>query len=85
MQNVCVQPSEKIVMGKDNSQLRCSTVVFVDARRSTAIDMDAEKCESEANGHPAVIAFGGIDHMLISLDTVYNPDGSVHHWEMGLA
>lgn len=85
VQHVNVQPTAKTVLTKDNSQVQCVVTVFIDAVRSTPhIDIDAAKRESEAGGHPALVVFGAQEHTLVTLDTLYNPDGSVHHWEVGL-
>lgn len=82
--HVCVQPSSKTVTVQNNTQMQCSTMVYIDTVRSSRIDMNAVERTSNDNGHRSQIVFENIPRDVLSVDTLYNPDGTVHHWEVGL-
>lgn len=83
---VCMQPSNETKKSKDNTEVVLRGVCFVDARRSTpaGIDLDAMQTQSEANGQPMTLIFGGSTYTVLTVDTLYDDTGVYHHTELGV-
>ena len=83
---VCMQPSNETKKSKDNTEVVLRGVCFVDARRSTpaGIDLDAMQSQSEANGQPMTLLFNGSRYTVLTVDTLYDDTGILHHTELGL-
>ena len=83
---VCMQPSNETKKSKDNTEVVLRGVCFVDARRSTpaGIDLDAMQNQSEANGQPMTLLFNGSQYTVLTVDTLYDDTGILHHTELGL-
>ena len=86
LSRVCMQPSNETKKAKDNTEVVLRGVCFVDARRSSpaGIDLDAMQIESEANGQPMTLIFGGNTYTVLTVDTLYDDTGVLHHTELGL-
>lgn len=86
LSRVCMQPSNETKKAKDNTEVVLRGVCFVDARRSSpaGIDLDAMQIESEANGQPMTLIFGGSTYTVLAVDTLYDDTGILHHTELGL-
>lgn len=84
--SVCVQPSDETRKSKDNTEVTLNSMLFVDARRSIPVGFDiaAKKDESEAAGHSMEVLFGDRTYHVKSVDTLYDDEGKLHHWEVGL-
>lgn len=83
---VCMQPSNETKKSKDNTEVVLRGVCFVDARRSSpaGIDLDAMQEQSEKNGQPMTLIFGGNTYTVLTVDTLYDDTGVLHHTELGL-
>lgn len=83
---VCMQPSNETKKAKDNTEVVLRGVCFVDARRSSpaGIDLDAMQEQSEKNGQPMTLIFGGNTYTVLTVDTLYDDTGVLHHTELGL-
>lgn len=83
---VCMQPSNETKKSKDNTEVVLAGICFVDARRSTpaGIDLDALQIESEKNGQPMTLIFGGSTYTVLTVDTLYDDTGTMHHTELGV-
>ena len=59
----------------------------MDAVRSTprGLDFDAMQRQSERNGQPMVLVFQGTPYTVLTVETLYDDTGQLHHWELGLA
>lgn len=86
LSNVCMQPSNETKKTKENTEVVLRGVCFVDARRSTParIDLDTMQTQSEANGQPMTLIFGGSTYTVLIVDTLYDDTGILHHTELGL-
>ena len=84
--HVCMQPSNETKKSKDNTEVVLRGVCFVDARRSTpaGIDLDAMQIQSETNGQPMTLIFGGSTYTVLTVDTLYDDTGMLHHTELGV-
>lgn len=83
---VCMQPSNETKKSKDNTEVVLRGVCFVDARRSfpAGIDLDALQKQSESNGQPMTLLFNGNQYTILTVDTLYDDTGILHHTELGL-
>lgn len=86
LSNVCMQPSNETKKSKDNTEVVLRGVCFVDARRSfpAGIDLDALQKQSESNGQPMTLLFNGNQYTILTVDTLYDDTGILHHTELGL-
>lgn len=86
LSRVCMQPSNETKKSKDNTEVVLRGVCFVDARRSSpsGIDLDALQIQSEANGQPMTMTFGGSTYTVLTVDTLYDDTGILHHTELGV-
>ena len=84
--NVCMQPSNETKKTKDNTEVVLRGVCFVDARISypAGIDLDAMQQQSEAAGQPMTLTFGASSYTVLTVDTLYDDMGILHHTELGL-
>ena len=59
---------------------------YVDAVRSTprGLDLDTMQQQSEQNGQPMVLVFQGTPYTVLTVETLYDDTGQLHHWELGL-
>ena len=62
------------------------SICFVDAVRSTprGMDFDAMQRQSEKNGQPMTLVFRGTPYTVLTVETLYDDTGQLHHWELGL-
>lgn len=83
---VCMQPSNETKKAKDNTEVVLRGVCFVDARCSSpaGIDLDTMQEQSEKNGQPMTLIFGGNTYTVLTVDTLYDDTGVLHHTELGL-
>ena len=80
---VRMEPTSKIVLTKDNTQVQLASVLFYDCRDSPATD---------ATGNPATVTFGSLDvvtfgsrdYTVMPVDTLYAKEVTPHHLEVGL-
>ena len=80
---VRMEPSSKIVLTKDNTQVQLVSVLFYDCQDSPATD---------ANGDPAavtfdaldVVTFSGRNYTVVSVDALYDKSMVPHHLEVSL-
>lgn len=86
LSRVCMQPSNETKKAKDNTEVVLRGVCFVDARRSSpaGIDLDALQKQSESNGWPMTLLFDGNQYTILTVDTLYDDTGILHHTELGL-
>ena len=40
--------------------------------------------QSEQNGQPMVLVFQGTPYTVLTVETLYDDTGQLHHWELGL-
>ena len=73
--NVRVEPSSKIVIGKDNVERQLSGVLFFDCRSSQPKNTVFTEGQR--------ITFSKNDYRIVSIEPLYD-DGRLHHYEVGL-
>ncbi|MEG0640761.1 MAG: hypothetical protein RR824_12055 [Clostridia bacterium] len=77
-----VEPTSSTLLSKQNTQVQLRCTFYVDAS-DAGCDPAALKRDSEAHGHGMEAEFAGERYAVEGVSTLYNPDGSVHHWELG--
>lgn len=85
VQHVHVQPTEKVIKSKDNTDQQLSSILFVDVRRSTpALDWHALFQTAHDNGGDMRVVIRGITYTVASVDGLRDDTDKLHHWEIGL-
>ena len=84
--SICIQPSTETRKTKDNTEAVLRRICFVDAVRSTppGLDFDAMQRQSEKNGQPMTLVFRDTPYTVLTVETLYDDTGQLHHWELGL-
>jgi len=83
---VCIQPSNKTIKTKDNTDVTLNGLMFYDCRLSSPRDLDIKtlKNQSDAAGGDMLLAFGSETFTVQIVDTIYDDVGRYHHTEVGL-
>ena len=82
---VNIQPSHRVIIGKDAKQRELAAVMFYDCRLSQgAEDLAAWQAEAEAANRPLEIDWQGNTYSVIAIDWLCDDEGNPHHWEVGL-
>lgn len=82
--HVVMQPSNETRKTKDNTEVVLRGICFIDARLSSGLDFDAMKNTSEANGHSMTLIFGEDTYTVLTVETLYDDTGMLHHTELGV-
>ena len=84
--NTVMQPTHETRKNVNNTEVMLQGLCFIDARRSSpsGLDIQALQQASEANGQPMTLVFGGNSYTVLAVDTLYDDEGNLHHWEVGL-
>lgn len=80
---VRMEPSQKIVLTKENSQVQLASVLFYDCQDSPATDADGDPA-SVTFTNLDVVVFGGRNYTVLSVDTLYDKTNAPHHLEVNL-
>lgn len=85
VQHVHVQPTEKVIKSKDNTDQQLSSILFVDVRHSTPkLDWHALFQSAHDNGGDMRVVIRGITYTAASVDGLRDDTDRLHHWEIGL-
>ena len=85
VQHVHVQPTEKVIKSKDNTDQQLSSILFVDVRRSTpALDWHALFQTAHDHGGDLRVIIRGVEYTAASVDGLRDDTDKLHHWEIGL-
>ena len=85
VKHVHLQPTEKIIKSTDNTDQQLTSILFVDARRSTpAIDWHALLQSSHDNGGDLRVTVRGVMYTVANVDGLRDDTDRLHHWEIGL-
>ena len=85
VRNVHLQPCEKIVKTTTNTDLQLSSVLFVDARRSTpALDWRALLEQAHNKGGDMRVIVRGVEYTVQTCEGLRDDTDRLHHWEIGL-
>ena len=84
--SICIQPRNETRKTKDNTETILRSICFVDAVRSTprGLDFDAMQRQSEKNGQPMTLVFRGTPYTVLTVETLYDDTGHLHHLDLGL-
>lgn len=84
VERVAVQPTDKTRKAKDNTDVSLSSIVFIDARNSSPVDVQGLKDSAESVGHSLEMEFEGRRYTVMSVDKLYDDSSIFHHWEVGV-
>ena len=85
VQNVHLQPTERIVKSPDNTDQQLSSILFVDVRRSVpALDWHSLLQTSHDHGGDLRVIVRGIEYTVATVDGLRDDTDRLHHWELGL-
>ena len=83
--HVHVQPTDRIVKTKDNTDHQLTSILFVDARRSSpTLDWQGLLEGANQSGGDMKVTIHGTEYTVVSVDTLYDDTDTLHHWEVGL-
>lgn len=83
----CVmQPTNETRRTTSNTEVVLRGLMFADARRTQPVgyDFEAAKNTSEAAGYPLTLTFNGQEFTVETVETLYDDEGYLHHYELGL-
>ena len=82
---VVMQPCHETRRTAENTEVVLRAMCFIDARRSTPLlDYWGLQKLSELNGHVMTLTFGSDSFSVITVDKLFDDEGILHHWELGL-
>ena len=85
VQRVHIQPTEKIVKTRENTDQQLSSVLYVDARISSpAIDWRALLQSAHDNGGDMRVTVRGITYTVAYVDGLRDDTDRLHHFEIGM-
>lgn len=85
VQHVHLQPTERIVKTKNNTDALMSSVLFVDVRHSSpALDWRALLEQAHDNGGDMRVIVRGIEYTALTCDGLRDDTDRLHHYEIGL-
>ena len=83
----CVmQPTNETRRTTSNTEVVLRGLMFADARRTLPVGYDfaGAKNTSEAAGFPLTLTFNGEEFTVETVETLYDDEGLLHHYELGL-
>lgn len=83
----CVmQPTNETRRTTSNTEVVLRGLMFADAKRTLPVgyDFEAAKKASEAAGYPLTLTFNGQEFTVETVETLYDDEGLLHHYELGL-
>lgn len=84
--HVHLQPTERIIKTKDNTDQQLTSILFVDAKRSSpALDWHALFQSAHNIGGDVRVIVRGVEYTMMSVDGLRDDTDRLHHWEIGLA
>ena len=85
VKRVHLQPTERIVKSKTNTDQQLSSILFVDVRHSApALDWHALFQSAHDHGGDVRVVIRGIEYTVASVDGLRDDTDKLHHWELGL-
>lgn len=80
---VRMEPTSKIVLTKDNTQVQLSSLLFFDCQDSQATNASGNSVSVSFDNLDSV-TFGGRDYTVLSVDTLFDKSQAPHHIEVSL-
>lgn len=82
--HVHIQPTDRIVKTKDNTDHQLTSILFVDAKYSTPIAWQSLLESAHLKGGDMRVIIHGTEYTVVSVDTLFDDTDRLHHWEVGL-
>ena len=83
--HVHLQPTDKIIKSKDNTDQQLKSVLFADGRRSTPFDWRKALDAAHAKGGDVYVIVRGVEYTVVAVDALRDDTDHFHHWEISLA
>ena len=84
VEHVHLQPTDRIVKSKDNTDHQLSSLLFVDGRHSTPFDWRGRLEAAHSIGGDVRVIIRGVEYTVVSVDALRDDTDHFHHWEIGL-
>lgn len=84
VEHVHLQPTDRIVKGTGNTDHQLTSILFADARHSTAFDWRGAFDSAHLRGGDVFVTVRGVEYTVLSVDALYDDSDRFHHWEIGL-
>jgi hypothetical protein len=85
VKRVHIQPTEKIVKTRTNTDQQLSSVLYVDARISSpTLDWRALLQEAHDNGGDMRVTVRGVRYTVVACDGLRDDTDRLHHWEISM-
>lgn len=86
LSRVCIQPSNRTIKSKDNTDITLSGLMFYDCWNSSPRNLDIKlyKNQSDVAGGDLLVVFGSETFTVQTVETLYDDAGLYHHTEVGL-
>ena len=86
VKRVHLQPTERIIKTKSNTDQQLSSILFVDVRHSSpALDWKALFQSAHEKGGDMRVIVRGIEYTVMGVDGLRDDTDNLHHWEISLA
>lgn len=82
--HVHLQPTDKIVKSKDNTDNQLSSVLFADRVHSTPFDWSGQLEAAHRIGGDVRVIIRGTEYTVLAVDALRDDTDHFHHWEIGL-
>lgn len=85
VRNVHLQPTEKVVKTRDNTDQQLTSILFVDVRHSSpALDWHALFQSAHDKGGDVRVVIRNVEYTVETVDGLRDDTDRLHHWEIGL-
>ena len=84
VKNVHIQPTTVIMKTPSNTDQQLRSILFADARYSTAFAWDTQLQSAHALGGDVRVEVGGIQYTVLTVDKLMDDTDRLHHWEVYL-
>lgn len=84
IRHVHVQPTNEVRKTPSNTDCTLRSILFADARHSTAFDWWAQFKSAHENAGDVRVVVGGVEYTVFSVDALKDDTDQLHHWEIGL-
>ena len=82
---VCIQPTHKVVIGKDSKERQLNAILFYDCRLSHgAAQLQQWQTMAESVNKEIEVVYSGRTYHLATIDWLVDDEGNPPHWELGL-
>ena len=83
--HVHLQPTDRIIKTKDNTDQQLTSTLFVDARHSSpALDWKALLSKAHEKSGDMRVIVRNVEYTVVTVDELRDDTDRLHHWEIGL-